>query len=104
SWSIQPSPPLASGRKKPSLIQSFFDRSNSRVTSASAPPRDSAIRQRVYCGRRQLAPCHTQFSPSALFSASKSSTVSHSGSALRYSTSVVRRQTPRSCCLSFQKL
>jgi hypothetical protein len=42
--------------------------------------------------------------PSALFSASRSSTVSHAGFGLRYSASVVRRHRPRSCCLSFQKL
>src|SRR5690606_5641067 len=101
---IHTSAPLASSRKKPSSTQVRVDRSNSRVTSASAPPRDSATRQRAYSGRRQLAPCQTQFSPSALLSASRSSTVSHFGCGLRYSSSVVRRQRPRSCLLSFQKL
>ena len=46
SASTQPSEPLASGRKKPPSTKDLLATSNSRVTSASAPPRDSATRQR----------------------------------------------------------
>ena len=60
--------------------------------------------QRRYSGRRQAALCQTQFSSSAMLSASRSSTLSHAGSRLRYSSIVVRRQTPRGFFASCQKL
>src|SRR5690606_26864689 len=96
--------PLASGRSKPSLTKAFSTRSNSRVTVASAPPRDSDNRQRRYSGRRQLEPFQTQLTPSALPRASRSSSTSHFGSSLRYSSRVVRRQTPCGFFWSCQKL
>ena len=49
SWTsqeFQPKPPFASGRKKPPSTKAFEGRSNSRVTVASAPPRDNDTRQR----------------------------------------------------------
>ena len=60
--------------------------------------------QRVLAGGRQSAPFQTQALPSAFASASTSRTVSHPGEAERYEASDVRRQMPRSCASSRQKL
>ena len=46
SASRQDSEPLASGRKNPSFTKVLESRSNSRVSSASEPPRDKDTRQR----------------------------------------------------------
>ncbi len=107
SRSTQPSEPLASGRKKPPSsgdTQVRLSRSNSRVTSASEPPCDSATRACRKSGRSTFAPCQTQSWPSAALSASRSSTTSQSGSAVRYDSQVVRRHSPRGCSASRQKL
>ena len=104
SMSFQPIVLLASGSVKPSATNSFLMTSNSRTTAASAPPRDRDSRQRSYFGYRQSMPASTQLSFSALPSASRSNTSSHFGAGLRYSASVVRRQIPRGCWSSRQKL
>ena len=75
--------PFDSGSRKPPSTNCFVTTSNSRSSSASLPPFDSATRQRRSSGRRQVVPCHTQFAPSRAESVSTSSTVSHSGFALR---------------------
>ncbi len=67
----------------------FASRSNSRTTLASPPPRERETRQRSYFGGNAFDPAQTQFSFSFLARASRSSTVSQAGSALRYSSSVV---------------
>ncbi|CPU64244.1 Uncharacterised protein [Mycobacteroides abscessus] len=62
------------------------------MTSASEPPGESSTSAcrhgspAASCsgvGRRTLAPCQTHDSPSAAASASRSRTVSHSGSSVR---------------------
>jgi hypothetical protein len=45
SASFQSTSCLASGETKPSLTKALATRSNSRTTTASAPPRDSDSRQ-----------------------------------------------------------
>src|SRR5450432_23778 len=102
--SIQLALVLASGSEKPSFTNVFSSRSNSLTTHASAPPRDIETRQRLNPGLSHSAPCHTQFSPSNAHRASRSSTVSQVGCALRYSAGDVRRQIPRGLFASFQKL
>jgi hypothetical protein len=74
---------LASGRLKPSAMNWRLAVSNSRTTTASAPPRESWIRQRVLSPPRQLTLFQTQFSFSALARASRSSSSSQAGSARR---------------------
>ncbi len=95
---------LASGSEKPPETNCLSAVSNSRNTEASEPPRASRTMQRTLAGGRQPASWKTHDLPSALASASTSSTVSHSGEAERYEASDVRRQMPRSCASSFQKL
>src|SRR5262249_27110268 len=68
---------------------------NAACLLSAAPPRDRERRQRSYLGRRKSAPCQTQFSFSWSLRASRSSTVSQFGWSLRYSSRVVRRQSPR---------
>src|SRR5262249_16171497 len=95
---------LASESEKPSFTNSFVFVSNSRETCVSEPPGERWTMQRACAGGRQEAPFQTQDLPSAFASASTSITVSQSGEAVRYEASVVRRQIPRSCVSSFQKL
>ena len=111
SASIQLRLPLASGRSNPPSeagTNRLATRSNSRVTSASEPPWDRAIRAcRHGCpssGRSTVAPCHTQSSCSAALRASTSISTSQSGSSVRYESSDVRRHSPRGCSASVQKL
>src|SRR5947209_10057890 len=75
---------LASGSEKPPETNTFAFGSNSRTTLASAPPRDRETRHFSYLGWRKVAPSQTQFSFSASARTSRSRTVSHFGSALRY--------------------
>ena len=95
---------FASGRVKPSATNCFLVTSNSRTTLASAPPRDSDSSTRSRSGSSQLAPFHTQFSPSCLPSASRSSTTSQAGCSVRYESAVVRRHRPRGFCASCHRL
>ncbi|CAM5337875.1 hypothetical protein RLIN73S_00501 [Rhodanobacter lindaniclasticus] len=104
SSSIQLTSLLATGNSKPCLTKALRGMLNSRTATASPPSGDSEIRQRSNFGFRHCTPLNTQRLPSAWFSASMSSSTSHFGSTLRYSASVVRRQTPRGCALSRQKL
>src|SRR3989442_5217250 len=71
---------FASGILNPSLTNRFVVRSNSRVSVASDPPRDSETMQRLYSGSKQSAPLHDQVTPSAL-SRSTCAASSHSRSA-----------------------
>src|SRR6266542_2613163 len=64
----------------------------------------AAQRHRWYPGRSRVAPCQTQFSPSAALSASTSMRTCQSGSSLRYSSRVVRRHNPRGLASSFHRL
>ncbi len=73
-----PSQRAARSRRPRGATQVRVVRSSSRVTSASEPPWDSATRARRKSGRSSRAPCHTQSSPSATLSASRSRTVSQS--------------------------
>src|SRR5436190_16765027 len=95
---------LDSGSSKPSFTNVLETRSNSRTTFASAPPRESETSARDEPVGNTSAPPQNQFSFSAVASESRSSTDSQTGSALRYSASVVRRQSPRVCFASRQKL
>ena len=82
SSSIQLAQPLASGRTKPSGTNDLVPRSNSRSTTASLPPRDSRTIARSCLSGRVPAPPQIQSSPSAVASASRSSSTSHCGSSL----------------------
>ncbi len=85
--SVEPSIQVASclprGREKPWSTNRADLRSNSRTWEASSPPSDSVTRQIRSSGFRQAAPRQTQVLPSALERASRSSTVSHLGVAVR---------------------
>ena len=70
---------FASGIVNPSETNVLLVRSNSRVSVASDPPRESAMMQRLYSGSKQSAPPKDHVTPSALLSESTSSTVSHDG-------------------------
>src|SRR5881628_4034826 len=70
---------FASGILNPSATNVLVVRSNSRVSTASDPPRESATMQRLYSGSKQSAPPQDHVTPSALLSESTSSTVSHDG-------------------------
>jgi hypothetical protein len=70
---------FASGRRNPPSTNARRSRSNSRTSTASAPPRESRTRQRRYSGSRHVAPPYDQFTPSSRASRSTSSTVSHEG-------------------------
>jgi hypothetical protein len=104
SSSIQLTLPLASGRAKPFATNDFVPRSNSRNTTASLPPRDSRTIARSCFIGRVPAPPQIQSSPSAIASASRSISTSQSGVSLRKLSGVVRRQRPRGCAASVQKL
>src|SRR5437773_1272088 len=93
-----------SGSSKPPFTKVFETRSNSRTTLASAPPREIETSARDESVGSTSAPPQNQFSFSAAASESRSSTDSQTGWALRYSASVVRRQSPRVCLASRQKL
>ena len=79
SRSIQSTSCLLWGRVKPSSTKRLVARSNSRTVTASSPPSESDSRQRVSAGRWQVAPFQTQLAPCDAESASRSSTVRHSG-------------------------
>ena len=95
---------FASESSKPPSTNAFAKVSNSRLTVASAPPRDSDTMQWRWSGHRQLAPFHTQLVSSAADRASRSSTVSHAGESVAYDSIDVRRQMPRTWSASCQKL
>ena len=63
SWMTDP--------ENPEAQDDGYGGSNSLVTVASPPPRDSEIRQWRYSGGRHVEPFQTQFSPSASARASK---------------------------------
>jgi hypothetical protein len=54
--SFQLVPPFASASWKPSFTKLFVSVSNSRMTIASAPPRERLSMQRLKSGRRQSWP------------------------------------------------
>ena len=89
----QAAPPLASGRVKPPATKSREARSNSRSTTASAPPRDSFTMARSWVPGIVVAPLHVQSSPSFAASASRSSRMSHSG--VLAAVAVERRRPPQ---------
>ena len=77
SWSSQEIRDLASASSKPSATKDVVRMSNSRKMLASEPPRDSEIKASVWSGSMTSAPAHTQFSPSARASSSRSMRTSH---------------------------
>ncbi len=83
SASRQVTDDFASGSVKPSGTNAFVTVSNSRMTLASAPPRESETRQRRKSGGRQSAPLKSHGMFSALARASMSMTVSQAGAAVR---------------------
>src|SRR6266581_324754 len=83
---------FASGSLNPPVTNVLVVKSNSRVSWASDPPRESPIRQRWDAGSKQSAPPQDHVTPSALLSESRSITVSQVGVAVASLAQLVRLQ------------
>ena len=71
---VDPAQPALGFRAEEAVLDpaAWWSRSNSRVTSASAPPRDSAIRQRSYAGLQAVGAVPDPVLALGLVSASRS--------------------------------
>ena len=103
---------LASLSRKPSSeagTKRRARRSNSRISTASAPPRDNRSSARSSAGRRTTVPEYTQLTPSSSASASTSTSVSHAGWSTPGAPSArtdhgTRRHSPRRWSPSFHSV
>src|SRR5258708_14716004 len=104
SRSIQTVLLLDSGKLNPSGTKFRVDRSNSRNTTASAPPRDKYTMARSWVGGSVSPPRHTQSSPSFAASTSTPMSTSQFGASLQKLSSVVVRHKPLGLAASLHGL